>query len=61
MMMRPNQVSVERLRLTSDRHYALEQITFRGQDHLAVQTIDPLELTLSREQLRRVALSRDLR
>ena len=44
-------VSVERLRLTSDRHYALEQITFRGQDHLAVQTIDPLELTLSWEQL----------
>ncbi|MGH3234470.1 MAG: Uma2 family endonuclease [Streptosporangiaceae bacterium] len=44
-------VSVERLRLTSERHYALEQITFRGQDHLAVQTIDPLELTLSWEQL----------
>jgi Uma2 family endonuclease len=44
-------VSVERLRLTSDRHYVLEQITFRGQDHLAVQAIDPLELALSWEQL----------
>jgi len=44
-------VSVERLRLTSDRRYALEQITFRGRDHLAVQAIDPLELTLSWEQL----------
>jgi Uma2 family endonuclease len=44
-------VSVERLRLTSDRQYALEQVTFRGRDHLAVQAIDPLELTLSWEQL----------
>lgn len=46
-----NHQGVERLRLTSGRHYALEQITFRGQDHVAVQTIDPLELALSWEQL----------
>jgi hypothetical protein len=44
-------VSVERLRPTSDRHYALEQIAFPGQDRLSVQTIDPLELALSWEQL----------
>lgn len=42
--------SVERLRLTAGRQYALEGIAYRGRDTLAIDIIDPLELTLSWDQ-----------
>lgn len=42
--------SVERLRLTTGRQYALEGITYRGRDPLAIDIIDSLELTLSWDQ-----------
>ena len=44
-------MSVERLRLTSDGTYATEQVTFRKKDPLAVDTIDPVEVTISWDQL----------
>jgi Uma2 family endonuclease len=44
-------ISVERLRLTSDGTYATEQVTFRKKDLLAVDTIDPVEVTISWDQL----------
>ena len=44
-------VSVEMLRLTSDGSYAKEQVTFRKKDILAVDATDPIEVTVSWEQL----------
>jgi Uma2 family endonuclease len=44
-------MSVERLRLTSDGTYATEHVSFRQKDPLAVDTIDPLEVTISWDQL----------
>jgi Uma2 family endonuclease len=44
-------VSVERLRLTSDGTYATEQVTFRKKDLLAIDAIDPLEVTVTWDQL----------
>jgi hypothetical protein len=44
-------VSVERLRLTSEGKYATEQNTFRKTDLLAVDAIDPVEITMSWDQL----------
>jgi Uma2 family endonuclease len=44
-------VVVERLWLTSDGTYATEQVTFRKKDLLAIDTIDPFELTVSWDQL----------
>jgi Uma2 family endonuclease len=44
-------VSVERLRLTSERRYAVEQVAFRSRDQYAVEAIDPFDLTISWEQL----------
>lgn len=44
-------VFVERLRLTSDGTYATEQVTFRKKDLLAIDTIDPIEVTISWDQL----------
>jgi Uma2 family endonuclease len=44
-------VSVERLRLTSEGSYATEQVTFRQKDPLAVDTLDPMEVTISWDQL----------
>lgn len=44
-------MSVERLRLTSDGTYALEQVTFRKKDILALDVIDPIEVTVTWEQL----------
>lgn len=44
-------MSVERLRLTSGGSYALEHIAFRKQDILAVDVIDPVEVTVTWEQL----------
>lgn len=43
--------SVERLRLISDGTYATEQVTFRKKDILAVDTLDPFEVTISWDQL----------
>lgn len=43
--------SVERLRLISDGTYAIEQVTFRKKDILAVDALDPFEVTISWEQL----------
>jgi Uma2 family endonuclease len=43
--------SIERLRLTAGRQYALEGVTYRGRDLLAIDVIDPLELQLSWDQL----------
>jgi hypothetical protein len=43
--------SVERLRLISDGAYATEQVTFRKKDILAVDALDPIEMTISWEQL----------
>ena len=43
--------SIERLRLTAGRQYALEGIAYRGRDLLAIDIVDPLELQLSWEQL----------
>lgn len=43
--------SVERLRLTAGRQYASEGVSYRRRDLLAIDIIDPLELTLSWEQL----------
>lgn len=40
-------MSVERLRLISDGTYATEQVTFRKKDLLAIDTIDPFEVTMS--------------
>jgi Uma2 family endonuclease len=44
-------VSVELLRLTSDGSYAMEQVTFRKKDILAIDSIDPIEVTMTWEQL----------
>ena len=44
-------LSVERLRLTAGRQYALEGVTYRGRDLLAIDIIDPVELQLSWDQL----------
>jgi Uma2 family endonuclease len=44
-------VSVEMLRLTSDRAYAMEQVTFRKKDILAIDVIDPVEVAVSWDQL----------
>jgi Uma2 family endonuclease len=44
-------VSVEQLRLTSGGTYATEQVTFRKKDLLAIDAIDPVEVTMSWEQL----------
>jgi Uma2 family endonuclease len=44
-------VSVEMLRLTSDGTYAMEQVTFRKKDILAIDAIDPLEVTVAWDQL----------
>jgi Uma2 family endonuclease len=44
-------VSVELLRLTSDGSYAMEQVTFRKKDILAIDVIDPIEVTMTWEQL----------
>jgi Uma2 family endonuclease len=44
-------MSVEQLRLLSDGTYAIEQVTFRKKDLLAVDTIDPFEVTISWDQL----------
>ncbi len=44
-------MSIERLKLTSDGTYATEQATFRKKDPLAVDTIDPIEVTISWDQL----------
>jgi Uma2 family endonuclease len=43
--------SVERLRLISDGTYATEQVTFRKKDLLAIDSLDPFEVTVSWEQL----------
>lgn len=43
--------SVEMLRLISDGTYAVEQVTFRKKDILAVDTLDPFEVAISWEQL----------
>jgi Uma2 family endonuclease len=40
-------VSVELLRLTSDGSYAMEQVTFRKKDILAIDAIDPIEVTVT--------------
>lgn len=42
---------VERPRLISDGTYAAEQVTFRRKDLLAVDTLDPMEIAISWEQL----------
>jgi Uma2 family endonuclease len=42
--------SVERLRLISDGTYATEQVTFRKKDILAIDAIDPFEVTVTWEQ-----------
>ncbi len=39
------------LRLVSDGTYATEQVTFRKKDLLAIDTLDPFEVTVSWEQL----------
>lgn len=44
-------LSIERLRLTAGRQYALEGVTYRGHDLLAIDIIDPVELQLSWDQL----------
>lgn len=44
-------VSVERLRLTSDGTYSMEQVTFRKKDILAIDAIDPIEVTATWDQL----------
>ena len=44
-------VSVEQLRLTSDGTYATEQVTFSKKDLLAIDAIDPIEVTMSWVQL----------
>jgi Uma2 family endonuclease len=44
-------VSVELLRLTSDDSYAMEQVTFRKKDILAIDVIDPIEVTVTWDQL----------
>jgi Uma2 family endonuclease len=44
-------VSVEMLRLTSDGTYAMEQVTFRKKDILAIDVIDPIEVTVTWDQL----------
>jgi len=44
-------VSVELLRLTSDGAYAMEQVTFRKKDILAIDAIDPIEVTVTWDQL----------
>lgn len=43
--------SVELLRLISDGTYATEQVTFRKKDILAIDTLDPFEVTVTWEQL----------
>lgn len=43
--------SVEMLRLTAGGTYATEQVAFRKKDPLAIDTLDPFELTVSWEQL----------
>jgi len=44
-------LSIERLRLTAGRRYATEGVAYRGQDLLAIDIIDPLELAVSWDQL----------
>jgi Uma2 family endonuclease len=44
-------VSVEMLRLTSDRAYAMEQVTFRKKDIFAIDAIDPIKVTMTWDQL----------
>jgi Uma2 family endonuclease len=44
-------LSVERLRLTADRRYASEGVACRGRDLLAIDIIDPLEMTVSWDRL----------
>jgi Uma2 family endonuclease len=44
-------IAVERLRLTSDGGYAIEQATFRKKDLLAIDAIDPIEVAISWDQL----------
>lgn len=43
--------SVERLRLILDGTYATEQVTFRKKDILAIDALDPFEVTVTWEQL----------
>lgn len=43
--------SVEMLRLTAGGTYATEQVTFRKKDPLAIDTLDPFEITVSWAQL----------
>jgi hypothetical protein len=44
-------LGVERLRLISDGTFATEQVTFRKKDLLAIDSLDPFEVTVSWEQL----------
>lgn len=44
-------ISVERLRLTDGGQYASEFLAFRSRDRLAVDSIDPFEMTISWAQL----------